>query len=89
MALAVSGLSPEHALVDAVAAIYLVCLAMLGGIAAQVGGAPIIPVAGRVMFWGALAMAATAGVGALFGTQVKLPITDTGLSSGSRPFLMW
>ncbi len=68
--LIVSWLSPEHALVYAVAAISLVCLAMLGGIAAQVGGAPVIPGAGRVMFWGALAMAVTAGVGALFGTQV-------------------
>lgn len=68
--LVVSWLSPEHALVYAVAAISLVCLAMLGGIAAKVGGAPIIPGAGRVMFWGALAMAVTAGVGALFGTQV-------------------
>ena len=68
--LLVSWLSPEHALVYAVAAISLVCLAILGGIAAQVGGAPVVPGAGRVMFWGALAMAITAGVGALFGTQV-------------------
>jgi len=66
--LVVSWVSPEHALVYAVAAISLVCLAMLGGIAAQVGGAPIIPGAGRVIFWGALAMAVTAGVGALFRT---------------------
>ncbi len=68
--LLVSWLSPGHALPYAVAAIALVCLAILGGIAAQVGGAPVIPGAGRVMFWGALAMAVTAGVGALFGTQV-------------------
>jgi VIT1/CCC1 family predicted Fe2+/Mn2+ transporter len=68
--LAVSWLSPEHALLYAVAAISLVCLAILGGIAAEVGGAPVVPGAGRVMFWGALAMAVTAGAGALFGTQV-------------------
>jgi VIT1/CCC1 family predicted Fe2+/Mn2+ transporter len=68
--LLVSWLSPEHVLVYAVAAISLVCLAILGGIAAQVGGAPVVPGAGRVMFWGALAMAITAGVGALFGTLV-------------------
>ena len=68
--LLVSWLSPEHALPYAVAAISLVCLAILRGIAAQAGGAPVIPGAGRVMFWGALAMAVTAGVGALFGTQV-------------------
>lgn len=68
--LAVSWLSPVHVLVYAVAGVSLVCLAILGGIAAEVGGAPVIPGAGRVMFWGALAMAVTAGVGALFGTQV-------------------
>jgi len=68
--LAVSWLSPEHVLVYAVGGVSLVCLAILGGIAARVGGAPVIPGAGRVMFWGALAMAVTAGVGALFGTQV-------------------
>ena len=68
--LAVSWLSPEHALLYAVVPISLVCLAILGGIAAEVGGAPVVPGAGRVMFWGALAMAVTAGAGALFGTQV-------------------
>ena len=68
--LVVSWLSPEHALVYAVSAISLVCLAILGGIAARVGGAPVLPGAGRVMFWGALAMAVTTGVGALFGTRV-------------------
>lgn len=68
--LMVSWLSPEHTLPYAVAAISLSCLAILGGVAAQVGGAPMVPGAGRVMFWGALAMTVTAGVGALFGTQM-------------------
>jgi VIT1/CCC1 family predicted Fe2+/Mn2+ transporter len=68
--LAISWLSPGHVLVYAVASVSLVCLAILGGLAAQVGGAPVLTGAGRVMFWGALAMAVTAGVGALFGTQV-------------------
>ncbi|MDQ2841357.1 MAG: VIT family protein [Acidobacteriota bacterium] len=68
--LVVSWLSPVHSLPYAVAAVSLVCLAILGGVAAQVGGAPVVPGAARVMFWGALAMALTAGVGALFGTQV-------------------
>lgn len=68
--LLVSWLSPDHFLPYAVAAISLVCLAMLGGVAAQVGGAPVVRGAGRVMFWGALAMAVTSGVGALFGTQM-------------------
>ena len=54
----------------AVAAVSLVCLAILGGVAAQVGGAPVVPGARRVMCWGALAMAVTSGVGALFGTQM-------------------
>ena len=38
------------------------------GVAARAGGAPVMAGAMRVMFWGALAMAMTAGVGALFGT---------------------
>jgi VIT1/CCC1 family predicted Fe2+/Mn2+ transporter len=48
----------------------LVCLATLGSIAARSGGASAWVGAGRVTFWGALAMAATAGIGALFGTSV-------------------
>jgi len=39
-------------------------------LAARVGGAPVVKSAVRVAFWGALAMAITAGVGALFGTVV-------------------
>lgn len=45
----------------------LVFLALLGGLSARAGGAPVLSGAGRVTFWGALAMALTAGVGALFG----------------------
>jgi vacuolar iron transporter family protein len=48
----------------------LLCLAALGALAAGVGGASAKTGALRVAFWGALAMAATAGVGALFGTAV-------------------
>ena len=40
---------------------------MVAGVAGLVGGAPIIVSAWRVTFWGAIAMALTAGVGALFG----------------------
>lgn len=68
--LSISGLAPQHLMVPLVAGVSLVCLAILGGIAARVGGAPVLPGAGRVMFWGALAMGVTAGVGALFGTHV-------------------
>ncbi|MDY7093990.1 MAG: VIT family protein [Acidobacteriota bacterium] len=42
-------------------------LALLGGISARAGGAPVGVAIGRVTFWGALAMAATAGIGVLFG----------------------
>jgi VIT1/CCC1 family predicted Fe2+/Mn2+ transporter len=45
----------------------LLCLALLGTLAARAGGAPVLRAVGRVVFWGALAMALTAGVGALFG----------------------
>jgi VIT1/CCC1 family predicted Fe2+/Mn2+ transporter len=45
----------------------LVSLAILGGIAAEAGNAPVIPSVVRVVFWSAIAMAVTAGVGTLFG----------------------
>ncbi len=57
-------------LVPVVSGASLICLAALGAIAARAGGAPASIGAARVAFWGALAMAATAGVGALFGTAV-------------------
>jgi VIT1/CCC1 family predicted Fe2+/Mn2+ transporter len=41
---------------------------LLGGLAPRAGGAGIMLGALRVTFWGALAMAITAGIGALFGT---------------------
>lgn len=50
-----------------VSTVSLVCLVVLGAIAARAGGAPALVGAARVGFWGALAMAATAGVGRLFG----------------------
>lgn len=62
--------APEKSLITLVAGGTLVFLALLGGIAARVGGAGILLGALRVTFWGALAMAITAGVGALFGTVV-------------------
>ena len=49
----------------------LVCLAVLGALAAHTGGASPWIGAGRVAFWGALAMAATAVIGKLFGTTVS------------------
>ncbi len=63
-------LSPAAFLLPVVSAGSLLCLAILGGLAARTGGARISVGAVRVTFWGALAMAATAGLGALFGTIV-------------------
>lgn len=61
---------PSGALVWAVAASSLAFLAILGTVAARTGGASMVKGAWRVTFWGALAMAITAVVGALFGTAV-------------------
>ena len=58
---------PPAAMVWLVALMSLAFLAILGGIAAKVGGARISTGAIRVTFWGALAMALTAAVGSLFG----------------------
>lgn len=60
-------ISPRTALIPVVIATSLFFLALLGGLGAQAGGAPVAKAALRVTFWGALAMALTAGVGALFG----------------------
>jgi VIT1/CCC1 family predicted Fe2+/Mn2+ transporter len=61
---------PESSIIPWVSGLSLVSLTLLGGLAAYVGGANMLWGAIRVTFWGALAMAATAGVGALFGTTV-------------------
>jgi VIT1/CCC1 family predicted Fe2+/Mn2+ transporter len=62
--------APAGRVVPAVAAASLACLGLLGGVAARVGGARALTGAVRVVFWGALAMALTMGVGALFGTTI-------------------
>jgi VIT1/CCC1 family predicted Fe2+/Mn2+ transporter len=54
--------------IPVVAGSSLVFLAIMGGVAARTGGARVAVGAGRVTLWGALAMAATAAVGALFGS---------------------
>lgn len=46
-------------------------LALLGGVGAKLGGASVVRAIIRVTFWGAFAMAATAGIGSLFGTAVS------------------
>ena len=65
--LAVTALAPAQGLIPWVAATSLASLAVLGAVAARVGGAGIAVGAWRVTFWGALAMAITGGVGGLFG----------------------
>lgn len=70
MPLLVVLVAPETSLVVWVTVASLVVLALLGLVAARAGGAPLLRSAARVTFWGALAMAATALVGALFGTVV-------------------
>jgi VIT1/CCC1 family predicted Fe2+/Mn2+ transporter len=62
--------SPGRGLIPLVSGTSLVFLALLGGLAARAGGAGVTMGAIRVTFWGALAMALTAGVGWLFGTVV-------------------
>lgn len=63
-------LAPERALTASVAAIALLALAVLGATAAKAGGASPLRGSLRVTLWGMAAMAATAGVGALFGVSV-------------------
>lgn len=60
-------LVPVSALMWTVSGSSLVFLALLGSVAARAGGASMMTAAARVTFWGALAMALTAGVGTLFG----------------------
>jgi vacuolar iron transporter family protein len=63
-------LAPANTLALVVSIVSLFCLVALGAIAARTGGASATVGAVRVAFWGALAMAATAGVGKLFGTTI-------------------
>lgn len=60
-------LVPVSVLFWSVAGSALLFLALLGGLSAAAGGAPLSVAIARVSFWGALAMGLTAGVGALFG----------------------
>ena len=62
--------SPASALVPLVSAASLGFLAVLGAIGARAGGANVLRATVRVTFWGALAMALTAGIGKLFGTVI-------------------
>lgn len=68
MPLLVAVLVQGPKLIPFLVAASLTFLAFLGGVAAYMGGASISSGVWRVTFWGALAMAVTAGIGALFGT---------------------
>jgi vacuolar iron transporter family protein len=68
MPILITAIAPQAHLISFVSATSLAFLSLLGGLAARAGGAGVMVGAIRVTFWGALAMAVTAGVGALFGT---------------------
>jgi VIT1/CCC1 family predicted Fe2+/Mn2+ transporter len=63
-------MAPTGALVPIVSAASLGFLALLGAIGAKAGGANVLRATARVTFWGALAMALTAGIGKVFGTAI-------------------
>jgi VIT1/CCC1 family predicted Fe2+/Mn2+ transporter len=68
--LLIAALAPQALTSILVSAGSLVFLAVLGAIGAKAGGAPVLKAALRVTFWGALAMALTAGIGRLVGTAI-------------------
>jgi vacuolar iron transporter family protein len=68
--LAVAALVPTQSVIVWVAGASLLSLALLGVVAARAGGSAVLPSVWRVTFWGVLAMAATAGVGRLFGAAI-------------------
>ena len=64
-------LSPQSWITINTTVASVIALGLLGGMSASTGGAPITRAVMRVTFWGAAAMAATALVGALFGTTIS------------------
>lgn len=70
MPVVTAALLPLPQIMIVVGGMSLVFLALLGGMAARAGGAPVLRGALRVTFWGAAAMVATAAVGRFFGISV-------------------
>ena len=68
--LLIASLAPLSRITPLVSIGSLIFLAVLGAVGAAAGGAPVLKGALRVTFWGAFAMAATAGIGALVGANV-------------------
>lgn len=65
-----AALAPDSWIIPAVVSATLISLAGLGALGAHTGGAPKLRATARVLFWGAAAMAITAGVGRIFGVSV-------------------
>lgn len=68
--LVAAAVAPESQIIPAVVVATLISLAGLGALGAYAGGAPKLRATARVLFWGAAAMAITAGVGRIFGVSV-------------------
>lgn len=68
--LLVVALAPTRSLIPLVIGTSLLCLALLGALGAKAGDAAPVRSVMRVTFWGAMAMALTAGIGKLVGTAV-------------------
>lgn len=68
--LAAAIVSPAGKVITVVSIATIVSLAALGAVGAKAGGAPLLKATARVTFWGAMALALTAGVGSLVGAQV-------------------
>ncbi|MFZ2996001.1 VIT1/CCC1 transporter family protein [Sphingobium sp.] len=66
----VAALVSAASAVMAIVVVCLLCLAGLGYVGARLGGAKPLPSMTRTLFWGALAMAVTAGAGHLFGAAI-------------------
>jgi VIT1/CCC1 family predicted Fe2+/Mn2+ transporter len=67
----IAAITPAGTQPEWVAGVSIICLALLGAAGAKTGGADVVKGAIRVTFWGAVAMAVTAGIGALFGTHAS------------------
>ena len=66
----VAAIAPAGSAIMAIVCLSLLCLALLGYVGARLGGAQVARSMGRTLFWGALAMAVTAGAGHLFGAAI-------------------
>jgi VIT1/CCC1 family predicted Fe2+/Mn2+ transporter len=68
--LLIAAVTPAGVVTATISVVSLVLLMVLGAVGAMIGGANIVKAIVRVVFWGALAMAITGGIGAIFVTHV-------------------